>query len=69
MSKPPKRPVLNRIPLADVPTTGPHVILTMSVGQWSMLHQVGYERGATLLELDENEVPVAAYKLHPIIRE
>jgi hypothetical protein len=37
-------------------------MVTMSVGQWDMLLQGAYERGWTLLELDDDEMPVAAYR-------
>ena len=35
---------------------------TMSQNQWDSLLAAAYERGATLLELDDDERPVAAYK-------
>ena len=38
-------------------------IITMSTGQqWDVWLDVAYKRGFTVLELDENEVPVAAYQ-------
>jgi hypothetical protein len=37
-------------------------MVTMSVGQWDMLLQGAYGRGWTLLELDDDEMPVAAYR-------
>ena len=35
----------------------------MSTGQWDALLAEAYRRGHTLLELDDNERPVAAYRL------
>jgi hypothetical protein len=57
-----KRPKLNKIPLSDARPEPGVVTLTMSVGQWDLLLEVGYNRGFTLLELDDNEIPVAAYR-------
>ena len=58
-----KRPPLHAVPLDDV-RIGPGVILvTMSTGQWDALLAEAYRRGHTLLELDDNERPVAAYRL------
>jgi len=34
----------------------------MGIGQWDALLARAYEDGWTLLELDENEVPVRAYR-------
>jgi len=36
--------------------------VTMSIGQWDGFLQTAYDNGATLLELDENEMPVRAYR-------
>jgi hypothetical protein len=56
-----KRPVLNEIPLeGGILNKG--VILTMSVGQWDGLLAAAYDHGAVLLELDDNEMPVRAYR-------
>lgn len=58
-----KRPRLHPIPL-DAVQLGPGVIIiTMSIGQWDALLAEAYRRGHTLLELDANEQPVAAYRL------
>ena len=40
----------------------PFVVVTMSEGQWDGLLQAAYEQGHTLLELDIDERPVAAYR-------
>jgi hypothetical protein len=37
--------------------------VTMSEHQWDALLDLAYSQGAVLLELDDNENPVAAYKL------
>jgi hypothetical protein len=37
-------------------------MFTMSINQWDALLQAGYDQGATLLELDDSERPVAAYR-------
>jgi hypothetical protein len=61
------RPPLQRIPLADAMQLKPGTMtLTMSEGQWDTLLQVGYDQGFVLLELDEDEVPVAGYQRPPI---
>jgi hypothetical protein len=62
-----RRPQLNRLPLDRAleflhqPGAG-RCMVTMSVGQWDMLLQGAYGRGWTLLELDDDEMPVAAYR-------
>lgn len=57
-----KRPRLHPIPL-DAVQLGPGVIIiTMSIGQWDALLAEAYRRGHTLLELDADEKPVAAYR-------
>jgi hypothetical protein len=35
--------------------------MTMSIGQWDALLQGGYDVGFVLLELDDDEQPIAAY--------
>ena len=35
---------------------------TMSEGQWDHLLAAAYNHGATLLEVDLNEIPVRAYR-------
>ena len=37
-------------------------IVTMGIGQWDALLANAYERGWILLELDDNEKPVRAYR-------
>lgn len=38
------------------------VYVTMSVGQWDSLLQNAYDRGWILLELDDRERPIRAYR-------
>jgi hypothetical protein len=40
----------------------PSVIVTMSIDQWDGLLAAAYDRGATLLELGDNETPIRAYR-------
>jgi len=40
----------------------PGVNITMSDGQWDKFLQAGYDAGCTLIELDENQRPVRAYR-------
>jgi len=61
-----KRPELNEVPLSTI-TDKPSVIITMSTGQWDGFLQAAYDYGHTLLELDENEHPVRAYRKAPDI--
>lgn len=51
---------LRRVPLSEAWSGGR--VITMSVGQWDALLSAAYERGWTLLELDERERPVRAYR-------
>jgi hypothetical protein len=51
---------LRPIPLAEVPGAGP--IITMSPGQWDALLAAAYAAGWILLEVDERERPVRAYR-------
>jgi hypothetical protein len=55
---------LREIPLAeDLRLAQPgRCTMTMSVGQWDTWLEVAYDQGFVLLELDDNEVPVAAYQ-------
>jgi len=56
------RPELRRVPLSEVTYRGPMVIVTISVGQpMSVVHRAGYDSGAYLLELDDDERPIRAY--------
>lgn len=58
-----KRPLLEPYPLSEVfPPRPGTVTITMSIGQWDVLHAVFYQNGAILLELDDDERPVAAYR-------
>lgn len=60
------RPKLRAVPLRaaiDGLTKAGRLTVTMSVGQWDMLLASAYEVGALLLELDDDELPVAAYQL------
>jgi hypothetical protein len=57
-----QRPPLHPVPLAEVTFTPGTVTITMSTGQWDNLLAAAYDLGATLLELDANEKPVAAYR-------
>lgn len=63
-----KRPELNEVPLSTI-TDKPSVIITMSTGQWDRFLQAAYDYGHTLLELDENEHPVRAYRKAPDISD
>ncbi len=58
-----KRPHLHPIPLAAVAFQPGTLTFTMSIGQWDTLLAEAYKRGHTLLELDDSERPVAAYRL------
>lgn len=60
------RPILNKIPLSEVVLFAPGTVtITMSVGQWDALLAAAYNQGAFLLELDEQEKPVAVYRRVP----
>jgi hypothetical protein len=56
-----KRPKLNKVPLYTVmmPAT---INITMSPGQWDKLLQAAYDAGHNLIEVDDNEMPVGAYR-------
>jgi hypothetical protein len=57
------RPPLNRVPLESVDLLRPgQVTVTMSAGQWGALLAAAYAQGGLLLELDDEEFPVAAYR-------
>lgn len=58
---------LHPIPLDEVLPLSlkPERIITMSEGQWDGLLSAAYEQGWILLELDEREKPVRAYKKEP----
>lgn len=58
-----KRPDLRTIPLDVSLLRKPGVLsITMSRGQWDALLAEMYARGHLLVELDENENPVAMYQ-------
>jgi hypothetical protein len=58
-----ERPNLKKIELESVGLFKPGLItITMSQGQWDGLLSSAYDSGHTLLELDDNEIPVAAYR-------
>jgi hypothetical protein len=56
------RPALHKIKISDIVLGRGVLLFTMSVGQWDMLLQAGYDGGSYILELDDNEIPVAAYQ-------
>jgi hypothetical protein len=57
------RPPLYEIPLSSaVPFRVGEVTVTMSIGQWDAVLQGMYDAGCVLLELDDEERPVAAYQ-------
>jgi hypothetical protein len=56
-----KRPVLNETALGGI-TLERGVIITMSIGQWDGLLAAAYDHGAVLLELDDDEKPIRAYR-------
>lgn len=54
---------LNVIPLSEAIPLRPGVCYcTMSRGQWDEVLQEVYDTGFTLLELDEQERPIQAYR-------
>ena len=61
-----KRPVLTPISIQEAfgnITRESNSTITMSEGQWdNFLEEAYFRQGATLLELDENEMPIATYK-------
>ena len=59
-----RRPALRPIPLADVLPLGsrPVAVITLAVGQWDSTLAASYEGGFVLLELDDEQQPLAAYK-------
>lgn len=56
------RPPLHAIPLTSVTFAPGTVTFTLSRDQWDNLLAAAYEQGHTLLELDADEKPVAAYR-------
>ena len=55
------RPELHEVPLSSALASG-SVNITMSAGQWDELLQYFYDAGNNLIEVDDNEVPVRAYR-------
>jgi hypothetical protein len=54
---------LRRIPLDEVPPPAPGVVyITMSPGQWDGLLAGVYDQGGVLLEVDDDERVVGAYR-------
>ena len=55
---------LRPFPLADVLPLGRsgQLVMTMAEGQWDGMLSAAYVAGFILLELDENEQPVRAYR-------
>lgn len=56
------RPPLNEIPLDWTEILSPGCSITMSPDQWDTVLKVAYDLGWTLIEVDETEIPVAAYR-------
>jgi hypothetical protein len=57
------RTKLKEIPLSEVlPLRRPEVIITMSIGQWDAYLESAYDYGFILIELDEWERPVRAFR-------
>lgn len=61
-----KRPTLNKVSLDDV-INGllggkPSVTVTMNQGQWDKFLQAAYDAGDYLIEVDDCETPVRAYR-------
>lgn len=57
------RPPLDQIPVSEaLPPRPGAIVVTMARGQWDALLAACYEAGDVLLELDEAERPVAAYR-------
>ena len=58
---------LTPFPLADVldhlsGRKPPEIVMTMSEGQWDVWLSTAYDHGFILLELNDDEVPVRAYR-------
>lgn len=57
------RPMLTEIALDLQEILKPgKVSCTMNVGQWDTVLEAMYDQGATLIELDDSELLVAAYR-------
>jgi hypothetical protein len=58
-----RRPRLERTDLDEVLKFKPGtMVVTMSLGQWDVTLHAAYDAGCTLLELDDDEQPIAAYR-------
>lgn len=62
-----KRPILNEVSLAAAMESmlgsgKPSVNITMNHGQWDGFLQAAYDAGHNLIEMDDNEIPVRAYR-------
>jgi hypothetical protein len=62
-----KRPKLQKVDLEETIKAmfegeTPDCFITMSRGQWDILLLNAYNRGWIILELDDNERPMAAYR-------
>ena len=61
-----ERPEMNEIPLGAAMNSlfggKPGGNVTMAIGQWDALLAEAYDTGWTLIEVDENEIPVKAYR-------
>jgi hypothetical protein len=53
--------VLNEVPLDGI-FLKPQLIVTMFTGQWDGLLAAAYDNDWILLELDDNELPIRAYR-------
>ena len=56
------RPELNEISLQDALSFKPGGTITMSQGQWDSMLQFAYEDNWILLELNDDEIPIKAYR-------
>lgn len=62
------RPTLREISLDLTEILIPGTVsCTMSVSQWDEILAGMYDQGATLIELDDNEQPVAAYRKSDLV--
>src|SRR5262249_39520428 len=63
------RPPLHPIPVSSVwPPRRGLAYATMSMSQWDGILQAAYDAGFVLIELDDEERPVAAYRLRSVVR-
>lgn len=64
-----QRPILNEVNLqeamAGILERRGGLFATMDIGQWDSLLESIYDVGGCLLELDQNETPVRAYRKPP----